>query len=1072
MTKRILLTILCSIVFFGIEAQTISRTEARQKATEFLASKGLSGSLKDAGKLKDVGETAPYYVFNVQNDGGFIIVSGDERLEEIVGYSETGSFSANVPEALQEALNSYAAFVEGLGDAPELTNGTSSANAPKLMQVTETAKKSITPMIASKWGQNAPYNNLCPRFYYSDGTQSTTNGVTGCVATAMAQLLNYWKTPAATASTIPSLTNTYNGTQDVTLNAVPAGTTIDWANMQNIYSSTATGNGATAVAQLMLYCGQAVSMFYGSSSSAYSQDVPSALVNYFGFDNSATYLYASNYTIEGWERLIYEELVAGRPVFLNGQSTGGGHAFVCDGYGGDGLFHINWGWNGSCDGYFRLVALRPANSDGTGASSTSDGYSMSRGGVLGIRPNGVGTAGNYESDIDASSASIRLTTQDCVVNNNRVAFSIYNFTGAERTFDIAFGIYDQTTGEIEKIGQYLYSNVRDNVTMGNNVYYASSSLSSGGYALSNLSSRSNGTYWVIPISRVSGTENWLWNEGYYYLPVTVNNGTVTYSSPQVYSVPSPISISSVTPTSAPYANIEQGLKARIDNSSDEEYNGILYLFVSTTENKGSALNRTGIAVKANSSDDFELFFTPQSAGTYNIWITSDEEGEKVLYNTQIAIAANNSNYSQLSTSFNVPSTAYNGIVRGSVTLTNNGTNKFVNTLTLLYFYLDGNYYKSFGSTSLTGVEINPGSSQTFEIEYDVSGYDDICLYIYDDNGGGYLSGNSGLISVATGCGIYDANGNLTPQSVSSSLTVPATATAVDLRGNGTVSVNATNANPNCLFYVSSSDNVSGLSGKNVIIDGTAANITLTDGQPFYAPETFTATNISYTRTPVLGTSGIGGWETLVLPFAATSVSKVVGNTETALEWFKSESETGKHLWIKKFVGIDNNDSVYFDFVQELEANEPYIIAVPGNKWGSKWNLQNVPLKFAAQNVRVEGNLIASAYTSVYCYKGSYVNATPANAYAMDVDGTNFVLSATASVAPFRAYFDGESVGSSAPKLYIANGNGVATAISSATIAQGTDADGAIYNLNGQRVNAVGALPKGVYIKNGRKFVVK
>ena len=1071
MIRKFLLTLLCSAVIFGLEAQTISRTAARKKATQFLESKGHSASLKDAGNLKDAGEVAPYYIFNVKNNGGFVIVSGDERLEEIVGYSDQGNLSGDIPEALQEVLDGYAAFVESLGEAASTDDATTTANAPKLMAVTETAKKSISPLITTKWGQTAPYNNLCPKYYYSNGTQSSTNAVTGCVATAMAQLLNYWKTPNATTSAIPELTNTYNGSQDVTLPAVPAGTAIDWANMQDTYSSSATGTGATAVAQLMLYCGQSVNMSYANSSGASSERVPGALVNYFGFDASTTFHNASNFSIAKWENLVYGELAAGRPVYLSGQSDGGGHAFICDGYDGEGLYHINWGWKGSCDGYFRLVTLRPNSNAGTGASSSSDGYSMSRGGILGMRPAGVGTVPSYESDIDVSTSGLRLTTKDMVVNNNRIAYSIYNETGGQREFDIAFGIYDQTTGAIEMIGQYAYSNLRNNVSIGVNSYYPSSYISSGGYSLSNLSSRANGTYWVIPVSRVSGTENWLWNEGNYYLPVTVNNGSVTYSSPQVHVVSLPITVSSLRDMSAAYVNIEQELKVSIDNSSDKEYSGTIYLFASTTAEKGNPVNRTGIAIKGNSSDEFELFFTPTSAATYNIWITADANGENVLYTTQISISENKSDYSALTVSYNVPSTAYNGVVKGTMTVTNNSTEVFVSPLVLLYLYPDGGYLNSFDNTSLEDVNIAPGGSQTFNVDYTVTDYNAIYLYLYSTTTG-FIGTNSSAINIVSGRNIYGFDGTLTQGAFTSSYTVPASAAAVDLRGNGTVSVNATNANPNCLYYIKSTDNVTGLNGKNVIIDGTAANITLTDGQPFYAPETFTATNISYTRTPLLGTNGVGGWETLVLPFAATSVSKVADNTETALEWFKSESETGKNLWIKKFVGIDDNDSVYFDFVQELEANQPYIIAVPGNRWGSKWNLQNVPLKFAAQNAQVEGNSLAQAYTSLYCYKGCYYNTTPSNAYAIDAEGANFVLAATASVSPFRAFFDGEMVGSGAPKLCIANGSGTTTAIATIATDRQSAEDNVVYNISGQRVNAGSALPKGVYIKNGKKFVVK
>lgn len=183
--------------------------------------------------------------------------------------------------------------------------------------------------------------------------------MTGCVATAMAQVINYHKYPEKGIGS-NSYTTTTSGLS-VSFNF--GATTFDWDNMADIYSLSSTAEQKTAVATLMKACGVSVNMDYGTGASgAMSAFVPAALVNYFGYDKATAYRERIWFSGQEWEDLVYNELATVGPVYYGGTTARNeGHAFVCDGYRADGFFHINWGWGGQSNGYFRLSALDPSS---------------------------------------------------------------------------------------------------------------------------------------------------------------------------------------------------------------------------------------------------------------------------------------------------------------------------------------------------------------------------------------------------------------------------------------------------------------------------------------------------------------------------------------------------------------------------------------------------------------------------------------------------------------------------------------------------------------------------------------
>ncbi|MBP5778128.1 MAG: C10 family peptidase, partial [Prevotella sp.] len=360
--KRYLLTVFSLVYAFVVFAGSVTEKQALAKACQFMPGKSfVFVRTAESGKMNSSGNV-PYYIFNAENNGGFVIVSGDDRTKAILGYSESGSLKGNdLPENVESWLNYYAEAISSLED--------SSPNV-RYVNATSAKRSDISPLITTKWSQRTPYNDQC----VFEGLGSC---VTGCVATAFAQVLNYYQYPNKVAAMDKY---TRNGTD--TIPALP-GATLDWKNMcatYNQWEGNRTDAQKKAVATLMRYCGQSVLMNYGPySSGGKDWTIPTALKQYFGYDDCAQCIYRSNYSDEDWENTIYQELSGKHPIIYTGFTTaGGGHCFVVDGYKKkDSTYHVNWGWGGSCDGYFVLTVMN---------ASESSVYDQNQRAIIGVRP--------------------------------------------------------------------------------------------------------------------------------------------------------------------------------------------------------------------------------------------------------------------------------------------------------------------------------------------------------------------------------------------------------------------------------------------------------------------------------------------------------------------------------------------------------------------------------------------------------------------------------------------------------------------------------------------------------------
>ena len=311
------------------------------------------------------------YAFNIEG-GGYVIASADDRTLPVLGYSLTGRFDASqMPDNMRSWLQGYAEQIRMLGNV----SATSAA-------VADLGLTAIEPLIQTHWGQEAPYNLQAP---VVNGLQT----VTGCVATAMAQVMYYHQWPKAVTTDIPAYTYTDEETKEtVEVQGLPA-TTFEWDKMLPTYTkeSPGTEEQQQAVARLMRYCGQTVRMDYGESSGAHLELAANALRNYFDYSKSIRLAYRYYYSLSGWCKLIWGELNQKRPVLMGGWDNKNGHAFIIDGYDGSGMFHVNWGWDGTGDEYYVLDVMAPKFPPSLDPPTPDpDGFAQNQRVVLGVEP--------------------------------------------------------------------------------------------------------------------------------------------------------------------------------------------------------------------------------------------------------------------------------------------------------------------------------------------------------------------------------------------------------------------------------------------------------------------------------------------------------------------------------------------------------------------------------------------------------------------------------------------------------------------------------------------------------------
>ena len=349
-----------------------------------------------------------FYLFNSCDNKGFIIVSGDDQLKPVVGYSDKASID-EMPTALIEWLNEYSSYVDDVR----------AGIAVPASQNTNTKGTAITPMLKTSWNQSAPYNNMCPEV---NGQKTPT----GCTATAMAQIMKFHEWPKKPSKNFTWYNNITGKDEYVNTSSH----TYSWDKMLPHYRNGYTQEEADAVALLMIDVGKAISSNYALAGTGSSDIYASyALVNIFNYTPEIQVVKRSEYTEEEYISIIRENLEARQPLLYTGhsQSYSSGHAFVCDGIDENNLLHIDWGWDGSYNGYFDMTYMSPS---GTGIGGGDGRYNVGQTFVANIRPrqdgepNVAGTPSVYMMDVvdaKATGTPPTLIKQTIDYNTNKTA---------------------------------------------------------------------------------------------------------------------------------------------------------------------------------------------------------------------------------------------------------------------------------------------------------------------------------------------------------------------------------------------------------------------------------------------------------------------------------------------------------------------------------------------------------------------------------------------------------------------------------------------------------------------------
>ena len=482
--KRLIALILMMSIGFSLIGGPIDETTAKQLAQSFwkdnntMAVRDGKVFKKKMDDARFVNVAAQYgysefFIFNNTAGKGYVIMAADDCVTPILGYSYENNFDdGELPPNFKAWLDGYAEQIRAAvaikaQATAEIRSDWECLRQSKPLPIK--SEKAVSPLVQTKWNQAPYYNAQCP---YDDNANVRT--VTGCVATAMAQIMKYWSYPMhglGNHSYVPSSHPEY-GTLYVDFSAV----NYQWSNMPNSVTSD-----NSAVATLMYHCGVSVDMMYGIptapdyGSAAYIIDYGSgracaeiAFKTYFDYKSTLHGVKKNDYSDSQWIALLKTELDNARPMLYGGFSSSGGHAFVCDGYDNNNYFHFNWGWGGTYNDYFYINSLNPG----------SYNYSQNQQAIIGIEPNqsggggGGGTTGfalSYYSNPVMSETEYwfyeDLSVYAEVANRGDESFTGYIGAGVfrknendEYVFLKVMKYWDRTSNPLQS-GKYIYGNL-------------------------------------------------------------------------------------------------------------------------------------------------------------------------------------------------------------------------------------------------------------------------------------------------------------------------------------------------------------------------------------------------------------------------------------------------------------------------------------------------------------------------------------------------------------------------------------------------------------------------------------
>lgn len=610
------------LLTFNVKAKEISISDAETIATNFIKDNTLniSTSANSSLKLAYTAKSATilgkssYYVFNKGINDGFIIISADDCVHnEVLGYSCNGNFNfEEIPSNIKWWLEQYQREIDY-----------AVKNNLQSTPIIRSYATSVSPLLGRiAWDQGDPYNFLCPTLTNSKG--ETEHTVTGCVATATAQLMRYHKWPAKGTGS-----NSYtwkNGGKTLSMDFSQS--TYDWNNMTETYNSNSSTAEKNAVAKLMYDCGISCNMNYGLSetggSGASAIDQVTGLYRFFNYDIGMKHINRNYYKLSDWESLIKTEIDNKRPVLYRGIGTGGGHAFIIDGYNNNGYFHFNWGWGGNSNGYFVTTALNPGE---LGIGGGAGGYNYEQGMTIGVQPAQTSSVASFEITSDGLDFSGN-PSDGFKITINRIANS--NWQSA--TFDAAFK-FTPINGSAPTLLSFMQN-------QGLNSYYYFSPITYSANTLANY--LANGEYKISLVTRITGTSTWydmptlLGTAEYIY--ITIKDGKATNVTYDQTSLPN-LSVTGYELNDKLYINRVATISATVKNSGAEYLGDMALVFADAN---GNILATSGLLmtnILEGETKEIKFDYTMISAAN-GVSITSETPCTMYLFGD----ASSNSNF--------------------------------------------------------------------------------------------------------------------------------------------------------------------------------------------------------------------------------------------------------------------------------------------------------------------------------------------------------------------------------------------------------------------------------------------
>lgn len=1068
--KKLTILLICCLTSMVITAAPVTAEQAKQAAIKFLNHKSSNRRAAKALNLQrpilnavSLEERPMLYAFNVGDNEGFVLVSGSDLTDEIIGYSDHGTFDEEqMPDNMRSWLESYANAVRQLEESGKMLNKATTKKA---------TKSYIAPLMTSQWDQSAPFNDMCPLL--SDGTHCAT----GCTNTAFAQIMYYHKWPKEATKTVPGYDPSIKGSKSPAMPTLEP-TTFKWDKIYPTYKNNEDG---TEVARLMLYLGTASESDFGKETGATGYDALEGMKKYFDYDSGARTVWRSQYNYEEWVDILYAELTANRPVPFSGACPDNAHTFIIDGYDEEDYFHVNWGWGGLSDGYYKVSLLDPKD-QGTGGSVNNYAYTMTQVAFIGVQPSkGQGTVEPNKLTIEKVQLYYDAKGNHNYTTIGKESSSPYydggyflvptvvtsNYNAKSGTFDLG-GRLVKDDGTVTKDYEWMA------VELGVSAYFPTPNTEYIYIDPKKDPILTNGDYKMYFISRQQPSKEWQlvnnWEQHYIKIHIDNTKGVMTANAISDYPE---LDILNIDFNTTPTANESTEVSFTLKNKGTAAYHGDIY--IAETDVVSGGIN---CDVEPGTSIKLKMKYTPIKLGNGQFII---KERIDTLFIGNITVKESNLTDNVELTLNHQVTNATGSIDEGfwilsrkakiNVTVTNNTGKNYRGKIYTYTLYWDKNNknIRSEGTENI--VTVLAGETKVLQCEsHELTGaygYSFALEYVKNKK---MISVNvepNAMYFTTPTYLTYDAEGKVTEHLVTETIKTDATVCAVDIKGVTGIKDIYTD-NPNVLYFV---DEDSNIAGNNVVKGSHANNIILTDGFPFYCPYRITAQHISYTRIPekYFDLNTKKGWTTLALPFAATGCQTTINGNTIPLKWAQENDMKNADIILLTYKYEDGNKQEFYYPEATLEMLHPYILAVP-SKTKDGVSLYNLPITFYANSATVEyGN--ASITGSNYKMKGTFKTITDAkDIYTLNEEGSSFVLGIN-TVYPFRAYFTPISDKANDPELTIVPVPGIGeddvTPDGIAEIEQTSTKDDKVYNLNGVRVNKPS---KGIYIINGKKVI--